>query len=129
MEDNIKGKAFPLLLVLTIICLVATASSWLNLQKFKSLKTQEVEKRLDAEEKVSVLQREMILIQEKIKGKETEIEKEKAEHQKSKELLQQEQLANQGLKEDLVRITKVKEALEEELKDTLVAPKPKKTKK
>lgn len=128
MGDNFKERSFPILMALTFIFFITTINSCSGLQKIKSLKKQEENKRLDAEEEASNLMRESTLWQEKMKAKDKEVELERSNHQKTKEALLEAQAAAQAAKDELAKINKVKEALEEELKDVLITSRPKRAK-
>ena len=59
---------------------------------------------------------------------EKELEDTKAENETTKKALLQEQLVSQSLKEELQKVTKLKETLEDDLKDALVKVKSKSAK-
>lgn len=78
-----------------------------------------MELRLDVEEKLSNLGNAKEKLEDRVKALTQELEEEKVSHQVNKKSLLQEQLVNQSLKEELAKITKLKEALEDDLKEAL----------
>ena len=107
MEENIKNRVILILAILTIIFLMGAIRSCSTTKK---LKTTLIE--LD-KEKAAL-------------GK--ELEDTKAENETTKKALLQEQLVSQSLKEELQKVTKLKETLEDDLKDALVKNKAKSAK-
>lgn len=122
MEDDIRGKLFPIMVLLTLVFLVTTVRSCGTIQKQKSLKEKEMSAKLDAEEELSEIKKSrdvQILVKDK------ELQDEKNSHEATRRILDQERLVNKELRSELDKITKVKEVLEEELKDVLVSSKSK----
>jgi len=83
----------------------------------------EMEMRLDAEEKMSKVQQDKLLLENQSKALSKAQEEEKALHETTKKSLLQEQLLNKSLNEELTKITKLKEVLEEDLKEALLKAK------
>lgn len=117
MEEDIRGKLFPILVLLTLVFLITTVKSCGVIQKQKNMKDKEMYARLEAEEKLQDVKKVWSI---QIMAQDKELKDEKAGHEATKKLLEQERSANKDLKEELDKATKVKEALEEELKDVLV---------
>lgn len=128
MEDALKNRLILALIILSIICLVWTIGSCSNVHRFKAARDKEMITRLDLEERVSKLTQEKVLLDSKINALIQELEEEKVAHQASKKALLEGQLINQSLKEELQKLIKLKEALEEDLKEALVKDKPIKNK-
>jgi len=68
--------------------------------------------RIALEEKMSKFSQESSALEEKVKAKEKEAQEAKAELETAKKALIQEQMVNQGLKEELQEAAKLKEALD-----------------
>ncbi|MFH1397139.1 MAG: hypothetical protein ABIH27_01120 [Candidatus Omnitrophota bacterium] len=117
MEEDIRGKLFPILVLLTLVFLITTIKSCGNIQKQKNMKDKEMYARLEAEEK---LQDEKKGRDFQLMAKDKELQNEKASHEATKKLLDQERLVSKDLKEGMVKVTQVKEALGEEFKDASV---------
>ncbi len=128
MGENIKSQIILILAVLTIIFFIVALGSCSNANRLKNARDKEMSARLDLEEKVSKFSQEKAGLQEKLEEKEKELQEEKASHGASKKALVQEQLVSQSLKEELAKVTKLKEALEEDLKEALVSGKSTKSK-
>jgi Skp family chaperone for outer membrane proteins len=128
MGENIKNQIILILAVVTIIFFIIALGSCSNAGRLKNARDKEMSARLDLEEKMSKFSQEKTGLQEELKGKEKELQEEKATHEASKKALVQEQLVNQSLNEELAKVTKLKETLEEDLKEALVSGKSTKTK-
>lgn len=125
MEEAIKDRIILVLAILAIILFVGTVGSCMNVRQYKSGRVEEIAKRLDAEEKLSKTAQEKTRIEERLKAEADGLESEKAAHEKTKNALAQEKLVTQSLKEELQKVTQLKEALEKDLKEALVSGKPK----
>ncbi|MFH1507372.1 MAG: hypothetical protein ABIG46_02945 [Candidatus Omnitrophota bacterium] len=130
MDEKLQEKFFFVLIIVCLLLLIAGVNSCSRLHQQKSLKNDEMSKRLDAEEALALANKEMSILGKKISAKEDELAKARQGVQLTEELLKQVRQESQGLREELVKINKVKEALEEQLKEfltvTAVAPKSKK---
>ena len=79
----------------------------------------EMAQRLDTEEKMTRANQEKAALLEKLKIKEKESEEDKAALQATRKALTQEQLVCRNLQDELEKVTKLKEALEGNLKKAL----------
>lgn len=121
MEENLKNRVILILALLSLILFMVTMASCGSLFKYKKAKEKETAARFDLEEKVNKFTQDKALSEGRLSGLSEELKKEKA-------ALQQERLINQSLKEELDKVTKLKEKLEEDLKEALVAVKSAKSK-
>jgi len=122
MEEAIRNRIILILSILTAIFFIGTVGSCGTARKQKIARDKEMITRLGLEEKTTELEKKVAsLVQE--------VEVEKAAHGATNKALLEEQLAAQATKEELHKVTKLKEALEEDLKDALVKGKPSKLKK
>lgn len=129
MEENIKNRIILILAIFILILFIGSISSCNNTFRHRAARDKEMAARLDLEEKLNKSLQEKTVLDEKIKSIEAQAQEEKTVHQVTKKALLQEQLVNQSLKEELVKVTKLKEALEEDLKEALVEVKSGKNKK
>jgi hypothetical protein len=120
MSEDIRGKLFPILVLLALVFLITTIKSCGSIQKQKNMKDKEMYARLEAEEKLQDVKKGGDI---QLLAKNKELQDEKASHEATKKLLDQERSVNKDLKEELDKITKVKEVLEDELKDVLAGSK------
>lgn len=121
MEDAIKSR---LILILGLACamlLIINIGSCSNAYRQKSGRDKEMARRLELEEQLTKFQQERGKVDSVIKAKDTELAEAKASLETIKNSLVQEQLVNTSLKEELQRLTKLKEALEKDLKEALVS--------
>ena len=79
----------------------------------------EMAQRLDTEEKMTRANQEKSALLEKLKIKEKESEEDKSSLQATRKALTQEQLVCRNLQDELEKVTKLKEALEDNLKKAL----------
>ena len=123
MEESLKNRIILILSILTVILFIGLISSCNNTYRQKLARDKEMSSRLDMEEKMGKFFQEKSIIDEKLKASQKELDEEKAAHQATGKALVQEQLVNISLKDELVKVTRFKEALEEDLKEALTAGK------
>lgn len=120
VEEEVKNR---IILIVGILCLILFfwaigTSSELSKQK-KNLQN-EIRKRLGFEEQNTIFLEERPVLEEQIKQLNSQLEQEKEEHAKTKKAFSGEQLANESIKEELEKVTRLKEALEDDLKEALI---------
>ncbi len=123
MDEAMRERLILILGVLTAMLFISTVSSCGSAYKNKLAQNKEAIKRMDLEEKFSKLSEVKAKQDEKLAALQKEVDEEKAGHQTTRKALVQEQLVNDSLKEELAKTTKLKEALEEDLKQALVQSK------
>jgi len=111
-----KNRVVIILGVSTLALLIFNIASCVNVYNQDSLRKKEMLQRMDIEEKMSKAAQESASSFEKLKALQKELDEETAAYQTAKKALVQEQLVGKSLKDDLQKVTKLKEALEEELK-------------
>ncbi|MCK9571981.1 MAG: hypothetical protein M0Q96_01740 [Candidatus Omnitrophica bacterium] len=126
IDQGIKDKALTVLSILTLIFCLGWLGSCTNISRNKSAWKVEMSKRLDLEERMTKFSQEKSALEEKAKAKANELEVEQAANQATKKALIEEQLINASLKEELQKVSKLKENLEQDLKGALAGKKPKK---
>lgn len=123
MEESIQNRIIVVLAILSLIFFIGTVNSCSSASRQRGAFSREMSARLDLEEKMSKLAQEKIVLEERLKERDNQLEEEKSIHQATKKTLTQEQLVNKTLKEELQKITELKEALEEDLKEALLSAK------
>lgn len=123
MEESLKNRIILILSILTVILFIGLISSCNNTYRQKLARDKEMSSRLDMEEKMGKFSQEKTVIEEKLKASQKELDEEKAAYQATGKALVQEQLVNISLKDELTKVTRLKEALEEDLKEALTAGK------
>lgn len=121
MDEAIKNRIIFVLVILTAIFFVSSISSCSATQRLKSGRDREMLTRLDLEEKLSKVTQEKAKLEERVSGLIKELEEEKAAHETANKALLQEQMVSQSLNEEIEKITRLKETLENDLKEALVA--------
>jgi len=129
VEESLRNRLILISAILNILLLLVAVGSCGNALQQKKLKEKEMYNRLTIEEKADKYAREGASFEEKLKNTEEALQKEKADGEATKKALVQEQLVNQSLKNELEKISKLKEALEEDLKHALISAKEGKSKK
>ena len=115
----VKNRIILILSILSAILFISTLGSCNNAFRQKAARDKEMVTRLELEEKMSKFSREKTAADEKIKSLQKQSEEEKAANEVAKKALMQEQLVNQSLKDELSKVTKLKDTLEEDLKEAL----------
>jgi len=132
MEEAFKGRVLLGLSLVSLIFIVSTVASCSKVGQLQKVRQQENERRFDAEANLDKLTKNMSANDQKLATLAQDLDSAKTELDTVKKTLLQEQLVNQSLKEELAKVNKLKETLEENLKEALVAnkisltPKPKK---
>jgi uncharacterized protein HemX len=120
MDEALKNRREFILAVLLIVFFLGTISSCFSAVRQKAARDKEMVARLALEEKTSKYAQEKSALEEKAKAKENQVQELKASLETTKKALVQDQLVSQSLKEELQKVTKLKETLEEELRQALV---------
>ena len=129
MEESLKNRIIIVLVILTLIFLIGMIKSCSDSGRYKINSNNEMRTRIDCEEKLNNFSKEKAAMENKVNAATEAQEEERAALTATKKALLQEQLVSQSLKEEIEKITKLKEALEEDLKEALVKSKAEKTKK
>jgi len=116
MEEGLKNRVILILGIFCLILLIGNISSCSDAIRQRAARDKEMFSRLDTEERVSKYTNEKAAF-------EKQIEEERAAIETLKKDLVQEQLSNQNLKDELQKMTQLKETLEEDLKEALVKKK------
>lgn len=119
MKEIFKGKPVVVLSILSLVLFVFNIGSCASSYSQNAARRKEMAQRMDSEEKMVRTNQEKAALLEKFKAKDKELEEEKAAGQIAKKALVQEQLVCQNLKDELQKVTKLKEALEDDLKTAL----------
>lgn len=117
MDEKTKNNLVGILAVLTVLLFIGTVGSFNASLKERKLKEKEMATRMDAEEKLNKFSREESGQVEKIKSLQQALDAAGSELEAVKKTLAQEQMVNSSLKDDLQKITKRNEALEEKIKE------------
>lgn len=128
MEEGIKSRIILILAILTVIFFIASINSCMDARRWKNDRDSEKSTRFDLEARAQKFDSEKGSLEDRIRKEEKILEDEKAELNKTKEALLQEQSTNKNLTEELEKVTRLKETLEDNLKEALVGKSPKKTK-
>jgi chromosome segregation ATPase len=120
MEETIKNRIILVLSILALMFFIGSLKSCGNAYRQKQARDKEMAARLDLEEKISKISQQSSLLEEKMRGVRKEMDETKSELEQNRRALAQERSASQSLKEELNKVTKLKETLEEDLKEALV---------
>ena len=123
MKEVFKEKPVVILAVLSLVLFVFNIGSCASSYSQNAARRKEMAQRLDSEEKMVKANQEKAAILEKLKAKDKESEEERATCQAARKALAQEQLICQNLKDELQKVTKLKEALEDDLRAALAVNK------
>ncbi len=120
MDESAKNKIIIILGISVVLFFVLFVGSCSSSGKFKKAHDKEMENRLEVEEKMSKFNQDKSVLEKKLSTVTQSLEEEKAGSQATKKALLQEQLVNQSLKDELQKVTKLKEAIEGDLKEALL---------
>jgi septal ring factor EnvC (AmiA/AmiB activator) len=120
VEENLKGRLILILGISNAIFILLFFGSCNNGNKFKTARDKEMNIRLEAEQKLDEFTKQKTVLEEKISKVQQDLEQERAEMQSTKKTLAQEQMVSNSLKAELEKINRLKETLEEDLKEALV---------
>ncbi|MDP2927778.1 MAG: hypothetical protein Q8N80_03135 [Candidatus Omnitrophota bacterium] len=127
MDEALKNRIVIILAILSVVFFFGTLSSCNSAIRQKAARDKEMAARLALEERTSRYAQEKSALEEKAKAKENEMQEVKVDLEAAKKALVQDRLVSQSLKEELQKVTKLKETLEEDLRQALVnGKKPKK---
>jgi septal ring factor EnvC (AmiA/AmiB activator) len=120
VEENLKGRLILILGILNVIFLLLWVSSCNDVRKFKNARDKEMNIRLESEQKLAEFDKFKSSLEDKFKKVQQELAEMKTEFETTRKSLVQEQLISGSLKSELEKISRLKEALEEDLKEALV---------
>jgi len=109
MDEQLKDRILIALAILTVICLILAINSSIAVQRHKKTLQKEMVLRLDAEEKLTDLAPKI-----------AELENTKSNLEGTTKSLENLQVINKELRAELEKMTKLKETLEEDLKEALI---------
>ena len=108
MDEQLKDRILIAMTILTVICLILAISSSVTVQNYKKNLQKEMVLRLDAEEELAILSPKI-----------SELDSVKTNLAGTTEALEEQKVINQELMIDFEKMEKLKEALEEDLKEAL----------
>jgi septal ring factor EnvC (AmiA/AmiB activator) len=129
LDENLKNRLLLILGVFVVFLMFTTANSCNSARTEREKRQREVAQRLDSEEKADVSQKQLTTLQDKLKDTETKLMEAAKELDGLKKQSVQEQMVNESLKTEIDKLSKLKEALEADLKEALVGKIPAKPKK
>lgn len=103
---------------ISLILFIGLASSCNRTYQQKMARDKEMASRLDLEEKMNKFLQEKTALEDKLRTQEKQLQEERSARDTAQKALLQEQLVNQGLKEELAKVGKARETPEEDLKET-----------
>jgi biopolymer transport protein ExbB/TolQ len=118
-DENLKTRLLLILGILSVILLFTSINSCNSARVQESKRRNEVEQRLDSEEKADSSLKQLNAVQEQLKTAGAKEQEVLQELDTAKKALLQEQMVNQSLKGEIEKLSKLKEALEEDLKEAL----------
>lgn len=120
INESFKNRIVIILAILSVVFFFGMLSSCNSAMRQTAERDKEKTARFALEERTSKYAQDKSALEEKAKAKENEAQELKVALEEAKKALVQDQLVGQSLKEELQKVTKVKEALEEELRQALV---------
>lgn len=119
--DLFKNKVVLGLAMGNVLLLLLAASSCNVSYKYKKLSDKEAELRFDSQEKAERMSRERQNVEEALKQATAAVEQERSLRQAAEKALTQQQMINESMQAEVEKLRKLKEKLEQEIKDALAA--------
>ena len=123
MEEGEKNRFIAILILIGIIFFVLWLSAKTELSRQKNVTANKAALSMELEEKNVKLEKEKAALEIELKNSRAHQEEEKDSLEAVKKTLSQEQIAQAALKGELERVTLLKDRLENDLKEALVAQK------
>lgn len=119
MDDKAKGRVAVILSVVALIFLALWLGTLKELSNQKRLAVDNAALSMELEEKNAKLEKEKADLSKELKDTQAQLAGEKAEHEITKKTLSQEQVAENALKVELERVTRLNEKLKNDSKEAL----------
>ena len=119
MDEHTKDRYLLVCIIIGIFCLILAISSGMSAQKNKAAFQKEMASRLDKEEQLENSKFVVSALEQEIKKLQNQVNIERDARQKVKQELDEERFVTKALKEELVKTNKLKDTLENNLKEAL----------
>lgn len=123
MDEALRNRIIVILSVALAVFFFATISSCNSSLRQKAARDKEMAARLVLEEKMNKFSQATSGLEEKAKAREIEVQELKTKLATMEKDLIQNQLINQSLKEELEKVTKLKDNLESQLREAIAGQK------
>ncbi|MCX7662068.1 MAG: hypothetical protein N2Z79_05250 [Candidatus Omnitrophica bacterium] len=120
MEEGLKNRIILILSILSVVFLITNINSCMEIRKEKRHKEREIAQRMELEERINKFSQEKTNWENNLDRCQKELEQTKEKLNTTEKALLQADLINKSLKEELDKVIKLKEILEEDLKEALV---------
>ena len=127
--EALKNKVVIVLGILNVIFLLIAVDSCTKSKQCIAVKHKEEIMRFDAQQELSKVSSDKLAIEDKMLKAEAALSQANAATETTQKALLQEQLINKSLKAEIEKLSKLKDALELDLKNALVSGKSEKPKK
>jgi len=119
-EQQLKERILFICIIFTIISLILAISLGVTARRNKVKFQKEMALRIELEENLENSKFVFSALEEEIKKLQNQVNAQKEAYQRIEEELEEEQLVSKALKEELMKTNKLKEVLENNLKEALV---------
>lgn len=120
IEDAVKNRIILIVSTLCLIFFFWAIGAHSEIGKYKKNMQDEIRKRIEMEEQNTNFLKEKSNFVESIKQLTAQLEEEKAANQATKKALVEEQLMNDSLKQEVEKEARLKQVIEEDLKEALM---------
>jgi septal ring factor EnvC (AmiA/AmiB activator) len=121
--DVLKNRIVIVLGILNVIFLLIAVNSCSQSKKCLDVKHREEIMRYDAQQELNKVSNDKLAIEDKMRKVEGDLTQANASVETAQKALLQEQLINKSLKAEIEKVSRLKDALEQDLKNALVAGK------
>lgn len=120
MEEGIKNRVILILTISVIILIISTISANMNVGRLKRELINQKDAKFELEKGLDSIFKEKTSLEEEKNSLLAQVEESKKEFEQITKDLQTEKLMTRALKGELEKMTRLKERLEEDLKEVLV---------
>ena len=121
MEENLKNRIILILAVANIILFLGSLGSCNHASRQKAVRQRETITRFNLQEQMDKLMKEKAALESRLKLASQGLEEEKTAHELDKKTLQEKQIVIGVLEAEIERLGKLKDHLENDLKEALTA--------
>lgn len=120
MEEGIKNRIIIILSILVVIFFISTISAKINVRRLNKALQNKSDALFESDKKLDLVLKEKATLEEEKKSLLAQLEANSKEFEQIKKDLQVERLMTKALKDELEKMTRLKEKLEEDLKEALM---------
>lgn len=120
IKEGVKNRIILAISIFCLLFLFFAIGVTKELNKKNKIYSDEMRKRIETEEQNFNFQQQKVSFEDKIKQLSKELEESNTALEETNKALSQQELINKGISQELEKVTQIKEAVEGDLKETLI---------